>query len=134
VKGLDQTLKNLNKKILAVKGVTLDGLLAGGLIVQRDAQQHVPVEYGVLRQSAYTRKARGGDSPTVEVGFSAHYAPYVHENLEMKWRGLPRKSGKGVYWGPKGEARFLANAVDRQTSKVVEVIEKRAAAALKRSA
>lgn len=25
----------------------------------------------------------------------------------MKWRGLPRKSGLGVYWGPAGQAKFL---------------------------
>ena len=131
LRGLDQTLKNLNKKILGVKNVTVDGLLAGGLIVQADAQRHVPVEFGVLRQSAYTRKVREGTNPLVEVGFTASYAPYVHENVEMKWRGLPRKSGKGVYWGPQGEARFLANAVTRQTEKVVEVVAKRAERALK---
>lgn len=131
MKGLEQTLKNLNKKVVAIKGVTVDGLLAGGLIVQGDAQRHVPVEYGVLRQSAYTRKVRGGDSPLVEVGFSAEYAPWVHENLAMAWKGRPRRSGKGVYWGPQGEARFLANAVERQTDRVVEVVAKRAERALK---
>lgn len=131
MKGLDATLKNLNKKILAIKNVTVDGLLAGGLIVQADAQRHVPVEFGVLRQSAYTRKVRDGASPLVEVGFSAKYAPWVHENLEMKLRGKPRPSGKGVYWGPQGEARFLSNAVERQTDKVVDVIAKRAQKAIK---
>lgn len=129
--GLDKTLKNLNKAILNVKGVTLDGLLAGGLIVQADAQKHVPVEYGTLRQSAYTRKVRDGANPLVEVGFTAEHAPWVHENLAMKLRGEPRKSGKGVYWGPHGEARFLANAVERQTDRVVEVVAARAAKALK---
>lgn len=131
VKGLDLTLKNLNKKILAVKNVTVDGLLAGGLVVQGDAQKHVPVEHGVLRQSGYTRKVRGGASPIVEVGFTAEYAPWVHENLEMKLAGKPRPSGKGVYWGPQGEARFLANAVERQTDRVVEIVAKRAERALK---
>lgn len=131
MKGLDQALKELNKRVSAIKNVTVDGLLAGGLIIQADAQRHVPVEYGVLRQSAYTRKVRGGNSPLVEIGFTAEYAPYVHENLEMKLVGLPRPSGKGVYWGPQGEPRFLANAVDRQMDRVVDVIAKRAERALK---
>ncbi len=128
--GFDKTINNLNKKIIAVKNVTIDGLLAGGLMIQRDAQQHVPVEKGVLRASAYTRKTREGLSPLVEVGFTAAYAPYVHENLAMKWRGQPRRSGKGVYWGPQGEARFLSNAVERQTDAVVDVIRRRAEKAL----
>ena len=25
----------------------------------------------------------------------------------MKWRGKPRRSGIGVYWGPNGQAKFL---------------------------
>lgn len=44
----------------------------------------------------------------VAVGYSTAYALYVHENIEMKWRGLPRRHpAKGVYWGPKGQAKFL---------------------------
>ena len=98
----------------------MKGLLTGGLIVQRDAQKHVPVEYGVLRQSAFTRKARNDKAiKAVEVGFTAAYAAFVHENLEMKLKGRPRPSGKGVYWGPQGEARFLANAVVRNEDEIV---------------
>lgn len=44
----------------------------------------------------------------VAVGYSTAYALHVHENIEMKWRGLPRRApAKGVYWGPKGQAKFL---------------------------
>lgn len=35
------------------------------------------------------------------------YAKHVHENVEMKWQGLPRRSKIGVYWGPHGQAKFL---------------------------
>ena len=47
------------------------------------------------------------------VTFTAPYAVYVHEKIEMVWRGKPRKSGIGVYWGPAGEAKYLENAVRR---------------------
>ena len=133
-RGFDEALRNLNRRVLSIQNLSLDGLLAGGLVIQADAQRHVPVEYGVLRQSAYTRKVRGGASPVVEIGFTASYAPYVHENLEMKWKGQRRRSGKGVYWGPQGEARFLANAVTRQSDKVVEIAARRAEQGLRRSA
>lgn len=70
----------------------------------------------------------------VIVGFTAAYALYVHERVEMKWKGLPRGQGfsrdktgqvhvpknilaggestthkQGFYWDPqgKGQAKFL---------------------------
>lgn len=122
VKGTEDVLQALNREIYGIHERTLAGLLKGGLIIQRDAQLHVPVEYGVLKQSAYTRP--GADKLSVEVGFSAAYAGYVHENLEMKLKGEPRPSGLGVYWGPRGEARFLANAVERTREKVLKAIQK----------
>jgi hypothetical protein len=49
-----------------------------------------------------------GKIPSVSVGYTAAYAVYVHENIEMKWKGLPRPKPKhGVYWGPHGQAKFL---------------------------
>ncbi len=120
VKGLDKVLKNLNSRFDAIPEKSMKGLLTGGLIVQRDAQKNVPVEYGVLRQSAFTRRARNDKTvKAVEVGFTAAYAAFVHENLEQKLKGKPRPSGKGVYWGPQGEPRFLANAVVRNEDEIV---------------
>lgn len=49
------------------------------------------------------------DKPSVIVGYTASYALYVHENLEMKWKGMPRHNGKGNYWDPqgRGQSKFL---------------------------
>jgi len=46
---------------------------------------------------------------SVVVGFTATYALYVHENMEMKLKGLPRPKGRGLYWDPQGIAgpKFL---------------------------
>lgn len=66
---------------------------------------------------------------SVLVGYTAAYAVYVHEDIEMKWKGLPRgagftkkdgvitfgsdlgagATGKGFYWDPQGQgqAKFL---------------------------
>lgn len=49
----------------------------------------------------------------VTVGYSAPHAVFVHENLEMKLAGIPRPSGRGVYWGrPRapGRSKFLESA------------------------
>lgn len=51
--------------------------------------------------------ARKTTKKRVIVGFAAPYARAVHEMVEMKLQGQPRPSGRGVYWGPHGEAKFL---------------------------
>ncbi len=77
-----------------------------------------------LQKKAAAAKVDGEAS--VIVGYTANYALYVHENLAMKWRGLPRDrsvrlgeggrfvttghtagEGRGLFWGPTGQAKFL---------------------------
>lgn len=101
--GLAKVVSGINAEVAGVRDRTTAGCYAAGLKVQRASQKRVPVEYGVLRASAYTRKESDGAT----VGYSAAYALFVHENMEQTLRGLKRPSGLGVYWGPKGEAKFL---------------------------
>jgi hypothetical protein len=125
-RGIEEVLANINREISEIQGRGVDGLLEAGLSLQRRSQSKVPVEYGNLRASAYTRKSI--DEPlTVEVGFSAAYALEVHENLELKRAGQPRPSGLGVYWGPKGEPKFLESTVTEGASDFVEIVRRKAA-------
>lgn len=121
VEGVEQVVARLNEELASIDNKTIAGLLAAGLIIQRDAQDHVPVEHGFLRASAYTRKTPE-DPHVVEVGFSSEYALWVHENVEVH-AGEPRRSGLGVLWGPHGEPKFLENAVTRKTPQVVETVK-----------
>ncbi len=59
-----------------------------------------------LRKRAAARLA-GGQKVACIIGYTANYALFVHENLEMKLKGQPRPSGLGVYWGPNGTSKFL---------------------------
>lgn len=121
VEGVENCLDNLNVEINRIRGRTVAGLLAGGLKIQRESQRRVPVEYGDLKRSAYTRKMPENDQ-AVEVGYSAAYAIYVHENLEMKLRGEPRPSGLGEYWGPNGQSKFLETAAIDLSDEVVRLV------------
>lgn len=121
--GMDEVMLALSQRIAAIDGATVGGLLAGGLIVQREAQEHVPVEYGNLRASAYTRKTPENEH-IVEVGFTADYALWVHEAIE-KHQGMPRRSGLGVLWGPHGEPKYLENAARNKTEEVISQIRGR---------
>ena len=111
IEGLDETMASLNGEIGKIIGRTTGGLLAGGLIIQRRAQELVPVRYGNLKGSAFTRKTPEDDK-VVEVGFSAAYALYVHENLEAHHTN--------------GQAKFLETAADEKSGEVVEAVRSRA--------
>lgn len=69
---------------------------------------------GVKKLQRQLRKLRAqagsSDRTSVAVGYTASYALYVHEAVEMKLKGLPRQPpGKGMYWDPQGraQAKFL---------------------------
>lgn len=67
--------------------------------------------------------ARAGDPHvSVSVGYTAQYALWVHENRQMKWAGLPRKSGIGVYWGPKGRAGFLLDVAREMSDELAQTV------------
>jgi len=121
IKGLDKVMANLNKKVNAIEVRTVGGLMAAGLKVQRLSQQRVPVEYGNLKGSAYTRKALE-NALAVTVGYSAAYAVFVHENMEQKLKGTPRPSGLGVYWGPHGQPKFLESAARDLSAEIVATV------------
>lgn len=59
----------------------------------------------------------------VIVGFTARYAVYIHENMEMKLAGRPRASGIGVYWGPHGENKFLEKTVNETRPNMLSLLK-----------
>lgn len=94
--------------------------------------------------------ADGYKDCSVTVGYTAAYALQVHENIEMKGKGLPRgghlgrhngivyydeetkgdTSGKGFYWDPQGkaQAKFLeapARYLTPELGKIVATVGKR---------
>lgn len=104
--GARETKANISKELAERKRGARAGAMAAGHLVERRSKALVPREYGNLVNSGYTQP--DPDNPNgVIVGYTANYAAAVHEKIGMKLKGKPRPSGKGVYWGPKGEAKFL---------------------------
>ncbi len=67
----------------------------------------------------------GGESRvSVIVGYTAAYALYVHENIEMKGQGKPRRSGRGNYWDPagRGQAKFLEEPARKHARTLAEIV------------
>ena len=118
VDGLDDLNRQLRELAKESPRAVERAAFAGGLKIQGYAQENVPVEYGNLKGSGYTQKIPLGS----EVGFSAEYAIYVHENMEQKLKGEDRPSGLGTYWNPGGP-KFLERAVNENADEVVDLIE-----------
>lgn len=122
--GLNEVLKNLNKEIENIEGDTFDGIKAAGLFIKGEAVERAPVEFGVLRNSAFAQTERRTKGPVSTVGFTAKYAPYVHE-APMKLKGRPRAGAKGVYW-QGGENKFLEKAIKFNVADIISIVAKRA--------
>lgn len=70
-------------------------------------------------------KGKKFQSVSVIVGYSANYALGVHENIEMKGKGKPRrKPSKGLYWDPQGtaQAKFLEQPAREKRKEIVKMI------------
>jgi hypothetical protein len=77
--GLNNILKNLNKEIRAIEGRTLTGVRKSAIFIQGESQEIVPQRFGVLINSAFTDSEMTNKGPVARVGYTAKYAPYVHE-------------------------------------------------------
>jgi hypothetical protein len=97
-------------KLKSVKGLRA-GLFRAGLFLQRESQKLVPVDTGILRQSANTRAEGSGFDVAVVVSYGTDYALYVHENLEAQH--VPGKS-----------AKFLETPFREKQKKMVAIIMK----------
>lgn len=131
VKGIDNILKNLNRAIQQTEGNTRNGLFKAGLFIKAEAVERAPVDYGALRNSAFTQVSPLSFKgfPVVTVGFTAKYAAWVHE-MPMKLKGKPRPGKRGVYW-QGGENKFLEKAVKLNVREIIDIIKTEAAKDLK---
>jgi hypothetical protein len=109
VKGLKEVLKNIRAQDKKIQKGAENGVKKAALLLQAASMRLVPIEDGVLRNSAYTRVTGKGAKTVAHVGYTAPYALYVHEAVGMVLKGKPRPSGKGRYWdpAPRATAKFL---------------------------
>lgn len=116
--------KNLRKFIGAETKSLVRGVGKAVLFVKGEAVQLAPIEFGPLRGSAFSQVEKTSRGVRGRAGFTARYAPFVHE-APMKLKGQPRVGGKGVYW-QGGENKFLSKAVNRNKMQIIKIIAKEA--------
>lgn len=123
--GQVQVIKNLRLTRAQMESRVENGLKKAGLTLQRESQKVVPVDFGPLKASAFTRVQGKGIKTVAVVGYTASYALFVHEQVGMVLKGKPRSApSKGKYWDPqgKGQAKFLEEPARRLTPQLKQII------------
>lgn len=108
VKGVESVVARLKQDQKARRKALFGGLKKGGLFVQRESQKIVPVRYGDLKRSAFTRASDEQGRKVVSVGYTVEYAIYVHENLDNHHE--------------IGQAKFLEDAANNNKTQIVQVV------------
>jgi len=127
------------KVIKGVKVASRKGLVKGGIIVKGKAMKMTPMDTGALVGSMYgpTVIKDIGAAIGIELGYTAEYAPWVHE-MPGILKGQPRahfgktRAGKEFgggtlknnYWDPAGEPKFLEKALLSSGNEILREIDK----------
>ncbi len=126
VRGVRHVRRKMANSLHQVKDRTELGVWEAGLKIQRAAQQKTPVVTGFLKSSAYTTRWKSMLGPAVEIGYTAVYAPLVHQSPNAGQLGhLNPKHGKQVY-SYVGEPEFLLKAVNEEADEALVTIKNRA--------
>lgn len=119
-KNMDTVVNNINAQIRLLPRATARGLLSAAIYIRGKMEREspkTPVKTGNMRSSFYTRPMKiGSSSIAVELGYTAHYAPKVHE-----------MTGEGVRWTRKGSgALWFLSALQTNAPEILRIIQKAA--------
>jgi hypothetical protein len=112
---MDRVLGRLNRKVLGIKGASMKGLVLCAMQIRYDMDKTpplIPMDTGNLRSSWFVEVYPSRQY--VECGFSAKYAPFVHEMIGATFK----RSGAG----PK----FFQASVRRNMPRCLEIIRRTA--------
>lgn len=124
VTGLDNVLSNLNDEIRSIKGDTRQGLISAAAFIKLEAMSRAPQDTGNLKDTAFNKINDTKNGPVETIGFTAPYAPFVHESEEkLKGQKRTRKGAKGHFWD-HGESHFLEKAVIENFATIINIIKK----------
>lgn len=125
VKGIERVKKQYKEKVQKISGelsyrsvyeILVTGAGAAGTMV--------PIETSNLINSQYAPQIQVDKGQVSgHIGYTANYAAAVHE-APGKLMGLPRASGKGNYWDPAGEPKFLEKGFEMVKPNIPAILRK----------
>ena len=110
IRGIDAVLLNLRKEVTGIQNRSKAGFRKAALLVRERSVRQTPVDTGNLRNSAYTEVYEGTimHGPGAIVGYTAAYAPFVHE-IDKNYR--------------KGNWKFLENALNSSRQDILDILK-----------
>ena len=138
MKGIDEVLKNLNKEIKGIEGRTRAGMKKAGMLVERESMKECPVVTSNLKNSHYSEAFNTPKGPGCEIGFTAVYAPFVHENPRagktggfspkgVEYKAPINPSGKRstqAVFSAVGKWKFLEDPLKKNAHRILEIIRR----------
>lgn len=129
IQGLLELFKALKTRDTVFQAGLERGFKKAGLLLLRYSLLIVPVDTGLLRASGYTRVSGKGANTVVEVGYTAAYAVFVHENLDAAHgSAFNRKyafeiaDGKEHSRGENQQALFLLQPLQEHRAELRQII------------
>ena len=131
IQGFDKVIRNLNSEIAKIEGRSTKGLIEAGIFVRRETETTpplTPLDTGNLRSSWATSTFRTPAGPSHNIGYTANYAAYVHENVDAQFSGrepVKRKGKKSLAPGgrPGSGAKWFQAALGRNHKKILSIIQ-----------
>jgi hypothetical protein len=130
VSGLEALKKAFKAKLDKHKAGFRRGVKKATFLVHRESALLVPVDEGNLRASEFSRVEGQGFDSVGYVGYTADYAIYVHEDLELRhgedynaWHGEEIAAGLLKPRGPGQQAKFLEQPFRQNRQRIVNLIK-----------
>ena len=126
IKGMAQVRKNIRQQLtLAIPSDAERAMHIATSIIGGYATLMTPVDTSNLINSQYRIVKNTGTKVVAAIGYTAKYAAAVHEKPgTLRGAGVPRASGRGNYWDPSGEPRFLSKAGDENLAEIDNAIRR----------
>jgi len=115
LQGFEKVSRNLQNATKKIATDSLKGALKGAIVIRRDMDKTpplIPIDTGNLRSSWFVTLFKS--QMKVTMGFTADYAPEVHENQNASFR----RPGSG--------AKFFEAAMKRNLDEILKTIEREA--------
>lgn len=111
VTGIDRANAQIENELRKLGKLSERFVTKAMISISANTAPMVPIDTSFLLNSEYRKVTKRFGGFEGELGFGAHYAPYVHE-APGTLKGQPRADGKGNYWDPDAEPQFLAKGVE----------------------
>ena len=127
--GLNTVLNTLNSEIKKIEGYTAAGLINASIRVRKSMETNepkIPIDTNNLRASYFATPFKHKNNPAITMGFTAEYAPRVHEMVNVDF-GAPRPGAvsKARQGGgrPGAGAKFFESALLREMPGMLQDIK-----------